>query len=188
MYKLIIIMYYQKGLTSRYRLRKSLRMPFVIRYPRSIPAGSTDDHIVINTDFAPTFLDYAGLPVPEDMQGASLRTILSGSDPRVWRSSMYYRYYRSHFNTPSHWGVRTARYKYIHYYASGESELFDLNADPGEMINRWADPACGDAREMLEAETVRLRSELGDEEDGFHGDIRAQALLDRSAHPMHGSE
>lgn len=170
---------------KRFMYEESLQMPFLVRYPREIPAASSNDNIVLNVDFAPTFLDFAGVAVPDDMQGRSFRSILSGQPPSDWRQSMYYRYYKSHFNTPSHWGVRTSRYKYIHYGASDEHELFDLQSDPEELSNVWKQGAYRSVAADMKAEVERLRGELMDTEDALSGDIRSLRLLAANGHPMH---
>ena len=170
---------------KRFMYEESLRMPFVIRYPRGIEAGSVDDHIILNTDFAATFLDYAGLAPHPIMQSESFRPILEGHSPTDWREIIYYRYYLSHFNTPSHWGVRTRRYKYIHYHASGEHELFDLERDELEMRSVYADPNYAEVVERLRSEVVRLQRELGDTAGGLEGDLKAQRLLRQPKHPMY---
>jgi arylsulfatase A-like enzyme len=157
---------------------ESLRMPLLIRYPREVKAASVNDNIVVNVDFAETFLDYAGLSVPGDMQGRSLRPLLQGGTPEDWRSSMYYRYWmhRAHFNIAAHFGVRTKRHKLIYYYglpldARGarpratrpEWELFDLEKDPMEMNNVYDDHAYADVVKELKIELIRLRKELEDD-------------------------
>ncbi len=165
---------------KRFMYEESLRMPLLIRYPREVKAASMNNDIVVNVDFAETFLDYAGLPVPGDMQGQSLRPLLQGGTPNDWRRSMYYRYWmhRAHFNIAAHFGVRTKRYKLIYYYglpldATGarprptrpEWELFDLEKDPREMYNVYGKPEYADIAEKLKAELVRLRKELKDEDE-----------------------
>jgi arylsulfatase A-like enzyme len=144
-------------------------MPFVIRYPREIPAGSDSAQIVLNTDFAPLFLDYAGLPVPLAMQGTSCRALLQGHAPAGWRTSMYYRYFMhldNAHNTTAHYGVRTDRYKLIYYYepipGPQEWELFDLQEDPFELNNVYSNPAYASIVQELSAELKRLRESLGD--------------------------
>ncbi len=171
---------------KRFMYEESLRMPLIIRYPRDIkPAGVSDD-IVLNVDFAETFLDYAGVPVPGDMQGRSLRPLLRGKRPDDWRTSMYYRYWMhgAHFNVAGHFGVRTRRYKLIYYYglplnARGakrqptppEWELFDLLKDPKEMRNVYDDPAYSGVVKELKAELIKLRRELQDDSDGIVIDV-----------------
>jgi len=170
--------YYDK----RFMYEESLRMPFVVCCPREIKAGSVSDDIIINVDFAPTFLDYAGMAVSSDMQGASFRANLAGKTPSNWRKSMYYRYWMhlSHHGVPAHYGIRTKRYKLILYYGlplgkagaverptPPEWELFDLPKDPHEMNNVYDEPAYGDVRRELTAELMRLKRELGDTDEAY---------------------
>jgi arylsulfatase A-like enzyme len=163
---------------KRFMYEESLRMPFVIRYPEEIRPGKVDRHMILNIDFAPTFLDYAGVPVPEDMQGKSFRMILRGEHPEGWRTSMYYRYWEhmSEHGVYAHYGIRTEQYKLIYYYADAlgtngsvddpkppEWELFDLKKDPCEMINVYNDPDYARVAEILENELHRLQEEVKDE-------------------------
>ena len=167
---------------KRFMYEESLRMPLVVRYPRAIKSGDISDDIVLNVDFAETILDYAGADIPADMQGRSLRPILQDQSPQDWRTSMYYRYWMhgAHFNIAAHFGVRTGRHKLIYYYglplnAKGarniptdpEWELFDLESDPNEMKNVYEDPAYADVVKGLKAELIKLRKELGDDNDGI---------------------
>ena len=154
---------------KRFFYEESLRMPFLVRYPAEIAPGSAEGRIVLNTDFAPLFLDYAGAAVPEAMQGRSFRPLLRGEAPADWRSSMYYRYFMhldSSHNTYAHYGLRTERYKLIYYYepepGPQEWELFDLQADPRELRNVYADPAYADVVRRLKAELAQRRAEVGD--------------------------
>ena len=169
---------------KRFMYEESLRMPFVVRFPREIPPGAVDDHIILNTDFAATLLDYAGGKPDPGMQSESFRMILSGEDPDDWRTVMYYRYYRSHFNTPSHWGVRTQRYKYIYYNMSMEHELYDLSVDTREVRNVYGDLEYSDVSRCLREEVSRLQQELGDTDDSFQGEIKAWKLLGQPHHPI----
>jgi len=168
---------------KRFFYEESLRMPFVIRYPKEIAPGSTSDAIVLNTDFAPSFLDWAGLPPSERMQGTSARSVFRGETPADWRDSMYYRYFMhadNHHNAYAHYGVRTHRYKLIYYYETEpgpvEWELFDLERDPHEMRNVFDDPAYADVVKELKAELHRLRVEVGDTSNPWDGE---EALAQR---------
>jgi len=78
---------------KRFMYEESLRVPFVVRYPKEIKQGTTNTDLVIYEDFAETFLDYAGISIPNDMQGKSLRSLFKGSTPEDWRTSIYYRYW-----------------------------------------------------------------------------------------------
>ena len=167
---------------KRFIYEESLRMPFLVRYPAEIAAGSVNSDIILNLDFAETFLDYAGRPAPADMQGRSFRANLHGKTPSDWRASMYYRYWMhlaDHY-VPAHYGVRTRKYKLIFYYGlplgrSGaiktptdpEWELFDLQKDPHEMNNVYADPAYAPVVKELKAELLRLKAAVGDSDDPY---------------------
>jgi arylsulfatase A-like enzyme len=163
---------------KRFMYEESLRMPFVIRYPAEIPAGSASAALVSNVDFAQTFLDYAGVPDHPRMQGRSLRPALRGVPPTDWRTSIYYRYWEHDdgiHHVWAHYGVRTDRYKLVFYYADGlglpgtsdqryqpEWELFDLQADPWELHNVYHDPAYSSVVDELTAELARVQQESGD--------------------------
>jgi len=153
---------------KRFMYEESLHMPFLIRYPREIKAGATCDDMVLNVDFAETFLDYAGATPPKEMHGRSFRTLLQGKRPEDWRKSMFYQYYEypAVHSVKRHYGVRTQRYKLIHFYFDvDEWELFDLQKDPHELKSVYDDPAYADIRKELHAELERLRKELGVPED-----------------------
>lgn len=122
---------------KRFMYEQALRVPWMIRYPGHVKAGSVRKEWVVNIDNAPTALDLVGLPIPKDMQGRSLVPIFKGNSPSGWRTSMYYHYYEF---APPHWvfphyGIRTNKYKLINYYTVNEWELFDLEKDPDEMEN-----------------------------------------------------
>jgi arylsulfatase A-like enzyme len=146
---------------KRWMYEESLKMPLLIRYPRVIKAGSVNNKdLVQNLDFAETFLDYAGAPVPDDMQGRSFRKILEGKTPADWRKSVYYHYYEypAEHSVKRHYGVRTERYKLIHFYNDiDEWELYDLEKDPHEMKSVYNDPKYADIINELKVELIRLR-------------------------------
>ncbi|HUT18927.1 MAG TPA: sulfatase/phosphatase domain-containing protein, partial [Anaerolineae bacterium] len=104
---------------KRFMYEESLRMPFLTRSPEETEPGTSCDRMVLNVDFAPTLLDYAGLPVPARVQGRSMRPLLRGEVPADWRTSMYYRYWLhlAHHGVYAHYGVRTEQHKLIYYYA-----------------------------------------------------------------------
>jgi arylsulfatase A-like enzyme len=143
-------------------------MPLIVRYPREIRPGVNDRDMVLNLDFAETFLDYAGVAAPAEMQGRSMRGVLRGRTPSDWRQSVYYHYfeYPADHMVKRHYGVRTRRYKLIHFYYDIDAwELYDLEKDPRELRNVHADPAyAGVAREM-KAELERLRRLYGDTDE-----------------------
>jgi arylsulfatase A-like enzyme len=144
---------------KRWMYEESLRMPLIVRWPGVVEAGSENGDLVQNLDFAETFLDAAGVAIPPDMQGHSLMPLLQGRTPEDWRTSVYYHYYEypAVHMVQRHYGVRTDRYKLIHYYLIDEWELFDLEADPDELQSVFDDSSYADVRQELEAELERLR-------------------------------
>ncbi len=163
---------------KRWMMEESLRMPLLVRYPRLIKAGSVCAAMVLNIDFAPTLLDLAGVEVPADWQGHSLRPLLAGHRPADWRHSIYYRYYPSEYGLAPHYGVRTEHHKLIHYEGAvrlddgtpagkpqpsrpvDEWELFDLQTDPAEMTNLYGRPGTAAITAGLRDELDRLRREV----------------------------
>jgi arylsulfatase A-like enzyme len=133
------------------------------------------DAFALNTDFASTFLDYAGVKAPEDWQGRSLRPVLAGEKPADWRPSMYYRYYHDpgHHNTRAHYGVRTATHKLIYYWKKDAWEMYDLAADPNEQKNLVNDPAQAAKLAELKVELARVKKEAKDDDDKYGDQIPA---------------
>jgi len=152
---------------KRFMFEESLRVPFLVRYPKLVKPGTTSDRMAINCDYAPTFLDLAGVEAPGGLQGRSLRPILEGKPPADWRKSIYYHYYEfpGAHAVQRHYGVRTETHKLIHYYRIDEWELFDLKKDPHELRNVYADPAHAEVLKQMRGELERLRSELRVPED-----------------------
>lgn len=156
---------------KRFMYEESLRMPFMIRWPQRIKAGSVSRSMILNVDFAPMILDAAGLKVPQDMQGRSFLPILEGRRPANWRTSMYYRYYHpGDHNVAAHYGVRTERYKLIYFNKLDQWELYDLKKDPQEMHNVYSDPGYKRILLDLKKELQRLKKEVKDD-DRFQNDL-----------------
>ncbi len=155
---------------KRFMYEEALRMPFLVRWPEALPPGSQSDEIALNVDFAETFLDAAGLPVPAAMQGRSFLSVLCGKTPSDWRTSMYYRYYHDpgDHNTRAHYGVRTRTHKLIYFWKKDQWELFDLRDDPSELRNLYGQPGQEQVTAALKAELQRLRVSLHDT-DQFAG-------------------
>jgi arylsulfatase A-like enzyme len=162
---------------KRFMYEESLRMPFLLRYPRMVKPGTKNSDIVLNLDFPETFLDLAGGRATPDMQGRSFKKILEGKTPGDWRQSMYYRYWMhlADHGVPAHYGVRTKQWKLIYYYGKAlgstgaidkdtepEWELFDMRKDPHEMNNLYADPQYRKVVEQLKGELYRLRKQYRD--------------------------
>jgi arylsulfatase A-like enzyme len=143
----------------------ALHQPLIVRFPGNIKAGTVHESMVNHVDMAPTLLDYAGLPIPEDIQGYSLKPILEGHIEKVRDSSYYHFYSHGDDNLPEMIGVRTATHKLIHYPAMNEPyqwEMFDLIEDPDEMNNLYANPEHQDMRKNLKQELKALADQLED--------------------------
>ncbi|NGM63098.1 sulfatase [Sphingobacterium sp. SGG-5] len=152
---------------KRFMYEESLRTPLLIRYPKEIKAGTVTDALVQNLDFAPTFLNYAGVDIPADMQGKSFRQLVSGKDSH-WRDAIYYTYYEypSVHMVKRHYGIRTTRYKLIHfYYDIDEWELYDLEKDPKEMRNVYDDPEYHKVRKDMHKRLEEIRKKYGDTDE-----------------------
>jgi arylsulfatase A-like enzyme len=111
----------------------------MIRYPKRIPAGTVRDEMILDIDLAPTFLDLAGVPIPAQMQGKSVLALAKSADP-AFRREWYYEYFEwpNPEGVRPHRGIRTERYKLIHYVMEPqEFELYDLANDPGETRNLY---------------------------------------------------
>lgn len=153
---------------KRFMYEESLRMPLIIRYPKEIKPAVNQTDMVMNLDFAPTFLDFAGVKAPQDIQGKSLRNVLRGKTPEDWRQSIYYHYYEypAWHMVKRHYGVRTHEFKLIHFYYDIDAwELYDLKNDPHELNNLYDDPKYADKVAELKAELKRLRELYGDSDD-----------------------
>jgi len=153
---------------KRFRFEQSYRTPLLIRWPGVIAPGSINKDIVSNIDFAETFLEAAGVPVPDDMQGRSLVPLLKGKTPPDWRKEHYYHYYEypGWHSVKRHYGISTTRYKLIHfYYDIDEWELFDLVADPLELKNVFDDPSYRIVRDSLTARLEWIRNLYKDSDE-----------------------
>jgi N-acetylglucosamine-6-sulfatase len=122
---------------KRWMFEESLKMPFVIRWPGKIQPGTKCDRLIQNIDYAPTFLEVAGLDVPAEVQGESLLPLFRDPAKGDWRDAIYYHYYEhgGEHQVPRHEGVRTERYKLINFYSNDGFNLFDLEKDPMEMTD-----------------------------------------------------
>ncbi|HPM88095.1 MAG TPA: sulfatase, partial [Bacteroidales bacterium] len=152
---------------KRFMYEESFRTPLLMKFPKEIKPGTKIEKLVQNLDFAPTILDYAGVKIPDNMQGMSFRNLVSGKSDK-WRDAVYYTYYEypSVHMVKRHYGVATERYKLMHfYYDIDEWEMFDLETDPSEMKNIYEDSSYSDVREMLHKKLEELRKSYGDSDE-----------------------
>jgi arylsulfatase A-like enzyme len=128
---------------KRFIYEESLRMPFMVKYPERIKAGSVNEDIITNIDFAPTLLELAGISTTQKMQGTSFVPVLDGNTPKDWQDAMYYHYYEFPFwhHVQPHYGVRTQKYTLAHFYYNIDVwELYDLEKDPNQVNNIYNNP------------------------------------------------
>ena len=146
---------------KRFMYEESLKTPLLVRWPGVAKAGTVNKQMVSNLDFAQTFLDLAGIEQPSDMQGKSLKPLFEGKEPPDWRESVYYHYYcfPEYHAVRRHDGVRTSRYKLMHFYDLNEWELFDLEKDPMEMKSVHDDQEYAEVLSDMKGELTKLREE-----------------------------
>jgi len=155
---------------KRFMFEESYRTPLLIQWPGTVKAGSVNNDIVSNLDFAETILDMAKVPVPADMQGMSMVPVLKGKTPSDWRKEHYYHYYEypAVHSVKRHYGISTERYKLIHfYYDIDEWELYDLKSDPEEMKNVYNDPVYATIKDDLHKRLEKLRVKYKDTDESL---------------------
>ncbi len=156
---------------KRFMYEESMRTPLVMRLPEGFARRGDITEMVQNIDHAPTFLQLAGVEVPDDLHGRSLVPLLRGgssSESPSWRKSLYYHFheYPAEHMVKRHYGVRTERYKLIHFYNDIDCwELYDLAEDPHEMRNRYGEPG-------TEAITAELKAELAALQEAYDDPVR----------------
>ena len=163
---------------KRWAYDPSMRMPFIVRYPKTIKAGTRSDAIVENVDYPALMLDFASIPAPGSMQGRSFKSICeTGREPKGWKQAAYYRYWMhmAHHDNPGVLAIRNKTHKLIYYYGCNYDggyrtppgwELYDLKKDSAEINNVYDDPAYAPVRDRLKKQLAALREKVGD--DGSH--------------------
>lgn len=150
---------------KRFMYEESMRTPLIMRLPDGFKKRGDIPELVQNIDYAPTFLELAGVKVPSDIQGVSLLPLLKGEDPKNWRKGLYYHFYEypAEHMVKRHYGIRTERYKLIHFYNDiDEWELYDLKKDPTEMHNIYNDKSNAPLIKQLKKELLRLQVKYND--------------------------
>jgi len=144
---------------KRFIYEESLRMPFMVKYPKVVKPGSINQDIITNIDFAPTLLELAGIRTDEKMQGDSFVSILQGNTPKNWQQSMYYHYYEFPYwhHVQPHYGIRNQKYTLVHFYHNIDVwELYDLEKDPDQLYNVINDPQYTNVINQLKSELKQL--------------------------------
>jgi len=166
---------------KRWMYEEAFRMPFIVHYPGIVKGGSSNDWLINNTDFAPTILELAGVDrTPGHMQGRSFAGALRQEPPPDdWRRATYYRYWMHmahNLRVPAHFGIRSERYKLIFFYgcdARGTNrtpaarEFYDLETDPREMQNQYANPEYSKIIEAMRVELRETRQDLNETDEKF---------------------
>ena len=150
---------------KRFMYEESMRTPLIMRLPKDFNRKGDITEMVQNIDYAPTFLELAGAPVPNDIQGVSLLPLLKGEHPKNWRQALYYHYYEypAEHMVKRHYGVRTDRYKLIHFYNDiNQWELYDLQVDPHEMNNLSGKDEYEPVVKELKEKILELQEEYND--------------------------
>jgi N-acetylglucosamine-6-sulfatase len=184
---------------KRWMYEEGMRMPFFIRYPKTIKEASRQDLLINNTDFAPTMIELAGGEVPEYMQGKSFKRTIMGKEEKEWRTETYYRYWMHmahNLGNPAHFGIRTKKYKLIFFYGVDYEdpprtdywgsqadivtppgwEFYDMEKDPKEMNNVYGNAEYSEVIVDLKQRLAKTRSELN-ETDAHYPHI--QAIIDK---------
>jgi arylsulfatase A-like enzyme len=168
---------------KRWIYEESLRMPFIIRFPERFAASTINDDIINNVDFAPTILELAGVQeMPNQFQGRSFVSNLTGQTPSDWPNETYYRYWMhmAHHDNPAHYGIRTKTHKLVFFYglpldAKGALsevtpaywELYDLANDPHELNNVYGQSKYAAIAQELKRELLDLKSKVGDSDEQY---------------------
>jgi len=150
---------------KRFMYEESFRTPLLIKYPEHIKKGLQVDDMVQNLDFAETILDYCGVEVPQDMQGQSMLPLLNEDENVEWRDALYYHYYEfpGFHAVRRHYGVRTERYKLMHFYHPiNEWELYDLKEDPKEIHNLYGQKGMEEVTEHMMQRLKELQTQYRD--------------------------
>ncbi|PSG88489.1 sulfatase family protein [Aurantibacter aestuarii] len=151
---------------KRFIYEESIRMPFIVQYPKMVKPGSVNNDIITNVDFAPTLLDVAGIKTDQKMHGQSFKSVLKGETPADWQTGMYYHYYEFPYwhHVQPHYGIRTQDFTLAHFYYNIDVwELYDLNKDPEQLHNVYADPAYAQTVARLKNELKALMAKNGND-------------------------
>lgn len=150
---------------KRFMYEESMRTPLVMHLPSDFKCKGEVDKLVQNIDIAPTFIELAGGNIPKDIHGMSLLPIFKGVEKKKWRTSLYYHYYDypgAHY-VKRHYGIRTSRYKLIHFYDDiNEWEFYDLKSDPYEMNNLYSDKRYDKHIKKIKEDLVKLQELYND--------------------------
>jgi arylsulfatase A-like enzyme len=167
---------------KRWMYEESFKMPLLMRLPKSIDSGIVSNDLIMNVDFAPTMLDFAGINIPEEFQGKSFKKAFE-DDTYIGRDAVYYHYYEYPLwhKVQPHYGIRTSRYKLMHfYYSMDEWELYDLKNDPQEMNNIYNQSSNDSLINLLKGKLLALQVEYGDNQTIEEMKLMTDTVIARS--------
>ena len=150
---------------KRFMYEESFRTPLIMHLPKGYDRRGDITEMVQNIDYAPTFLELAGVKVPDDIQGMSLMPLLRGDKNVKWRNSLYYHFYEypAEHQVKRHYGVSNGRYKLIHFYNDIDHwEFYDLLNDPHELHNLYNEPLMQPLVKTMHRELRRLQEQYND--------------------------
>lgn len=150
---------------KRFMYEESFHTPLIMRLPAGFDRRGDIEEMVQNIDYAPTFLDIAGVEIPKDIQGVSLLPLLKGEHPSDWRDALYYHFheYPAEHAVKRHYGVTDLKHKLIHFYNDiDEWELYDLTADPSEMHNIYGQPGTEEVTADMMKKLKKLQEQYDD--------------------------
>jgi arylsulfatase A-like enzyme len=148
---------------KRFMYEESFHMPCLIRYPGYIKPGTVNNDLLLNIDYAPTLLDIAGVSIPDDVQGRSFLPVMVNKNTVPFRDAVYYHYYEYPYwhHVQPHYGIRTERYKLIHFYYDTDNwEFYDLKTDPNELRNLYGTDQFSDVVVVLKKRLDELKKEV----------------------------
>ncbi|MFT5294023.1 MAG: arylsulfatase A-like enzyme [Colwellia sp.] len=156
---------------KRFMYEETMRTPLVARYPAKIKANQVVDEMVQNIDYAPTLLDFAGINISSEIQGVSLKPLLTSEQDHLQRDALYYHYYEGiekEHKVAKHEGVRTATHKLIHFKDVGVDhfEMYDIVNDPSEMNNIYNVLAFKSIQNQLIKKLAQLKNNYNVPEEG----------------------
>ena len=150
---------------KRFMYEESMHTPLIMHLPKGLTAKGDITEMVQNIDYGPTFLELAGVEVPEDMHGVSLLPLLKGEHPANWRKALYYHFYEypAEHMVKRHYGVRNDRYKLIHFYNDIDHwELYDLKNDPNELHNLYGEATYEPVVAEMKQQMLQLQEQYND--------------------------
>lgn len=172
-----------RGLAGKWsHYEESLRVPMIVADPRLPESrrGRVTEAMALNLDLPSTFLDWAGLEIPDHYQGRSLKPVVSEGTPSDWRTETFHEHFAVRNRIPAYEGLRNAEFKYARYFDHDHEFLHDLKNDPDELVNLASDPAHADTLKAMRDRTSARVAQLG----GPLAPLKGEFTLSTDPHPV----